>query len=610
MKPAVELETKLSNLPDNPGCYLFKNDENKIIYIGKAGSLKKRVRSYFQKSARDAKTEKLIAAIAGLEYIITPSEKEALILEASLVKEHKPRYNIDLKDDKRYPYIKITTYETYPRLLVVRRVLDDKAGYFGPFTSAAGMRRTLKLIRRIFPVRSCALELPSKRKYRVCLDYFIERCPGCCEVGKSDPEEYRRMIDEVILFLAGKSNEIRNRLRARMETLSDELKFEEAAKVRDQLKGIASVIEKQRVVSHDLIDRDVISVAVEGNDACVVLMQVREGVLLGQKHFDAGTAGFDVPDIIRGFLTRYYNTADIYPDEIMIPEAFDDIDLVADFLQGKSGRKISLVVPQRGNKAELLKMALTNARHNLELRLAQKDAFKKKAPGTIHSLARDLYLEKLPRTIAACDISNLGEKNAVGSVVYFTDGRPKKSEYRHMKIRTVEGQDDFSMLREVVGRYFTRLAENGLDNPDLLLIDGGKGQLNAALEALRDLNISDQQTVSLAKKYEEVYMPGRSEPISIPKTSSSIKILQNIRDEAHRFAVSYHRKLRSADIEDSLLDKIPGVGRKRKMDLLAVFGSLERIRNSSLDDLKAVPGLPEKIALAIWDQFNQRSDNE
>ncbi len=610
MNQTIDLNVRLNNLPDRPGCYLFKDKDNRIIYIGKAGSLKKRVRSYFQKTHHDSKTEKLVSRIADLDLLVTSSEKEALILESNLIKEHKPRYNIDLKDDKRYPYIKITTDEMYPRMLVVRRIQNDKARYFGPYTKVASMRKTLKLIRRIFTIRSCSLELPSKRRYRVCLDYSIGRCPGCCEEGKTTVESYNAMIGEVILFLSGRSKKIASRLRERMAELSDQLEYEEAASVRDQIKAIESVIQKQRVVSHDLADRDIIAVSAEGGDACVALLEVREGVLLGQKRYIVATAGFDTAEITRNFLPRYYKTATISPEEILIPEEFEDMELMQDFLIEGARHKLKLIVPRRGEKMALLKMALDNARHNLDLYLAEKSIARTRAPHPIYSLSRDLYLKRLPRSIVACDISNLGREQAVGSIVYFSDGRPRKSEYRRMKIKTIEGQDDFSMMKEIVGRYFVHLAENQKDYPDLLLIDGGKGQLNAALDALKELNLPDQQTVSLAKRFEEVYLRGRREPLSIPKTSSSIRLLQRIRDEAHRFAVTYHRKLRSRKLEESELDSIPGVGKKRKMDLLAAFGSLEAIKKASLDDLLATPYLPQNVAKTIWKHFNEQVTDE
>jgi len=605
----VELKTKLLNLPDNPGCYLFKDKTDQIIYIGKASSLKKRVKSYFQKTAHDPKTEKLISHITDVDFIITNSEREALILESNLVKEHKPKYNIDLRDDKRYPFVKITVNEAFPRVLVVRRVTNDKAKYFGPYTSATSMRRTLKLLRKIFPIRSCSLELPSKRKYRVCLDYFIGHCGGCCE-DLVTSENYKMMIDEVILFLSGRSTEIVTRLKIRMENLSEDLKYEEAAKVRDQLKAINSVIQKQKVVYHESVFHDIIAVSIEGDDAGVALLQVREGVLIGRKDFIVSTAGFDIPDIIRNFLPRYYRTISAFPDDILISAKINDLELVKSYLEELSSQRVNISVPKRGTKAALIRMAETNAKHHLQMYLAQKSVARKKAPHVVYSLSRDFYLKKLPRSIAACDISNLGTSEAVGSIVYFYDGRPKKSEYRRMKIKTVVGQDDFSMMKEIVGRYFNHLAENDKENPDLLLIDGGKGQLNAAISALSELNVTDQQTVSLAKRFEEVFLPGRSQPISLPKVSSSIKLLTRIRDEAHRFAVTYHRTLRSKKIKHSELDGIPGVGNKRKIDLIAVFGSVERIKKASLDQLKNTPKLPEKVAVTVWEYFRKQESDE
>ena len=606
----IDFDIKFANLPELPGCYLFKDDEGKIIYIGKAKSLKKRVRSYFQKTHHDdPKTEKLVSVIDDVDVLVTNSEIDALILESNLIKEHKPHYNIDLKDDKRFPYIKLTN-EPFPRLLVVRRLSDDKARYFGPYTNAGAMRKTLALVRRLFHIRSCSLDLPSKRKYRVCLDYFIGRCQGCCEEGKTTSLSYRAMIDEVIMFLSGKSKEIIDHLNDRMERLSGEQKYEEAAKIRDQLKAIESVVQRQRVVSPDMVDRDILAVATEANDACVSLLQVREGILLGQENFNVATAGEKLSEIMRNFLPRYYKTATIFPDEILIPCQIEDRELVEELLKQWSGHRIGIIVPLKGEKADLVEMALTNAKHNLDLYLAQKSATRKRTPHPIYSLARDMYLKTLPRNIAAFDISNLGKDLAVGSIVYFSDAQPRKSEYRRMRIKTVEGQDDFSMMKEIVGRYLVHLAENQKEYPDMLLIDGGKGQLNAALDAMRELNISDLQVASLAKKFEEVYLPGRQEPLSIPKTSSSLRLLQRIRDEAHRFAVTYHRNLRSKKLEESELDSIPGIGKKRKLDLLAAFGSLEGIRNATLDALETTPNIPSGVARTVFEHFNQRVTDE
>jgi excinuclease ABC subunit C len=496
----------------------------------------------------------------------------------------------------------------YPRLFVVRRLADDGSRYFGPYTSAGAMRKTLAVIRKIFPIRSCSLELPSKRKHQVCLDYFIGRCPGCCEEGRTTPEAYRGMIDEAIMFLSGKSKEIINRLQGKMERYSEDTRYEEAAKIRDQLKAIESVVQRQRIVSYDMQDRDIVAVAEEGGDASVGLLQVREGMLLGREQFIVSTAGQGIAEILRNFLPRYYKTATIYPREILIPIEIEDQDLIETFLSEKAGHRIHVKIPQKGEKADLLGMALSNAKHHLDLYLAQKSATKKRAHHTVYSLARDLYLKTLPRTMAAFDISNLGKDLAVGSVVFFSDGQPKKSEYRRMRIRTVAGQDDFSMMEEIVGRYLNHLAENQKEYPDLLLIDGGKGQLNAAIEAARSLNIENLQMAALAKRFEEVYLPGHPEPLSIPKTSSSSRLLQRIRDEAHRFAVSYHRNLRSKKLQESQLDNIAGVGKKRKLDLLAAFGSVERIKNATLEEISATPNIPARLAKALYEHFHKEAE--
>jgi excinuclease ABC subunit C len=603
IKP-VGFETKLKNLPDSPGVYLFKNNDGKVIYIGKAKALKNRVKSYFSRTIEHPKTIKLVEQIADIETIPTDSELEALILESNLIKEYMPRYNVSLKDDKRYPYLKITD-ESYPRVLVVRRVTDDKARYFGPFTNVQGMRQTLKLIRRTFPVRSCNLTIPSNRKYKVCLDYFIGRCLGCCEPGKTTLEEYAEVIEGVILLLSGRSDEVARRLTVRMEQLSENQEYEKAAIVRDQLAGIQSVIQKQKVVSSDLINRDIIALARSSEDICLVVLQIRNGVLIGRQHFYL-TAGeeISIEQVQESFLLRYYKTIFVLPDEIFLPEQLAEPELIKEWFITQKGESPKLIHPQKGEKQRLIELADKNAKLLLGELLAEKSQTKIRPPSVLLALQRDLYLKTIPRTIAACDISNLGSTDAVGSLVYFAEGKPLKKEYRRFKIKSVEGQDDFSMMAEVVSRYFNHLAENNQEYPDLLLIDGGKGQLGAAVNALRELGIDSQQCASLAKRFEEVYLPGRSEPISIPRTSSALRLLQYIRDEAHRFAVSYHRKLRSQKIEASELDKIAGIGEKRKFALLGTFGSVEAIRNARLQDLLNAEGIPKTLASKIYEYFH------
>ncbi len=606
---SVSLKTKLKNLSGSPGVYMFKNTEGTIIYIGKAKSLKNRVKSYFIKKIDHPRTRKLVSSIADVDTLATDSELEALILESNLIKEHKPYYNVNLKDDKRYPYIKITS-EAFPRVLVVRQIKDDGAKYFGPFTNVGGMRRTLKLVRKIFPVRSCNLQLPSTRKYRVCLDYFIGRCPGVCEPDKSSPEEYGEIINNVLLFLSGRSDEVINNLDDKMNEYSEKLEFEKAAQVRDQIAGIRSVVEKQKVVSEDLADRDIIVQARSSADVCIVVLQVRQGVLIGRQHYYmTAPEEIDNAKIISSFLLRYYKSITFLPTEVFLNEEVDEQNLIEQWFKEKKEKTIKIVHPKIGEKHRVVELAIKNAKLLLGELLAQKSATRKKPPGVLLSLQRDLYLKHIPRTIAACDISNLGGTDAVGSVIFFSDAKPMKKGYRRFKIKTIEGQDDFSMMAEVVSRYFNHLAENNENYPDLLLIDGGKGQLNASLGALRELGIIQQQCASLAKRYEEVYLPGRSEPISIPRTSSALKLLQQVRDEAHRFAVTYHRKLRSKKIDSSELDQIEGIGEKRKFALLGTFGSVDAIKKAKLQELLDTHGIPNKLAVKIYDHFHRGDED-
>lgn len=606
----IEFSTKLKNLPENPGVYLFKNAAGNVIYIGKAKAINNRVKSYFAKNIDNPRIKKLVSEIADVEIIVTDSELEALILESNLIKEHQPHFNVNLKDDKRFPFIKITK-ETYPRVLVVRQIKHDGARYFGPYTNVGAMRKTLRLIRRIFPVRSCSLVIPSKRNYRVCLDYFIRRCPGCCEPDKTSPEEYAEIIESVVMFLSGRSDEIVQRLTEKMMTLSDNQEFERAALIRDQIEAIKAVIEKQKVVSDEQIDRDIIALARTLDDICIVVIQIRKGVLIGRQHFYL-TAPENIANakVLSSFILRYYKSSSFLPAEIYIPEDIDEPELIKQWFVEHKKSSLKIIQPKIGEKHKLLELAQKNAKLLLGELLAQKSSSRKKPPGVLLSLQRDLYLKSIPRTIAACDISNLGGSDAVGSVIYFSDAKPLKKEYRRFKIKTIVGQDDFSMMAEVVSRYFNHLAENNHDYPDLLLIDGGKGQLNAALEALNDLGLKAQPCVSLAKRFEEIYLPGRSEPISIPRTSSALKLLQQVRDEAHRFAITYHRALRSQKIDTSELDKIAGIGPKRKFALLGAFGSVDAIKKAKLQDLLSANDIPKNVAIKVYEHFHPGDTDE
>jgi excinuclease ABC subunit C len=600
----MKMRTKLQNLPNRPGVYLMKDKSGRIIYVGKAKSLKNRVRAYFQNTPPyHPKISALISRISDFDVLATDSEMEALILEANLVKEYKPRYNVNLKDDKRYPYLKVTD-EPFPRVLVVRRVQPDDAKYFGPYTNVKAMRHTLRILRRIFPVRSCNYALPSKRKMKLCLDYHIKRCLGPCQ-GKVSRKDYNAVIKDVLLFLSGRNNLLREQLQEKMNHYSAEEEFEKAAFIRDQIKALESVMEKQKVSGIDPIDRDIIASARHKKDISVVALQIREGILIGRQNFHlTGLKGTTDSEIWSTFLRRYYMHSPIVPPEIILPNRVADQEMIESWLSSKREGKVRIVTPQRGNKFKLLEMAGYNARLSLDELLLQRSEAKKRVPPAVESLQKDLYLPAPPRRIAAFDISNLGSQDAVGSLVFFRDSSPLKNRYRRFRIKTVIGQDDFAMMAEVVRRYFSRLTEEKKEYPDLVLIDGGKGQLSSALNTLHELGIINQSVVALAKRLDEVFLPNRPEPLMIPKGSSSLKLLQRIRDEAHRFAVEYHRKRRKRRTVRSELDEIMGVGPSRRRSLLKRFGSVGEIKGANLDDLMKVEGINRKVARNIYAHFH------
>jgi excinuclease ABC subunit C len=600
----MDLNTKLQNLPAKPGVYLMKDGSGRIIYVGKAKSLKNRVRAYFHDTPPfHPKISALISRISDFDILATDSEMEALILEANLVKEYKPRYNVNLKDDKRYPYLKVTG-EPFPRVLVVRRVKQDDARYFGPYTNVKAMRHTVRILRRIFPVRSCNYALPSHRKVKLCLDYHIKRCLGPCQ-GKVSQDDYAEIIKDVLLFLSGRNNLLREQLQEKMSQYSAGEEFEKAAYVRDQIKALKSVMEKQKVSDIDAADRDIIALARHKKDISVVVLQIREGILIGRQNFHL-TSLKETADaeIWSTFLRRYYMHSSIIPPEIILPTQVADQKMIEDWLSSKREGKVRVIIPQRGDKFKLLEMASYNARLSLDELLLQRSEAKKKVPPPVRSLKKDLYLPAPPRGIAAFDVSNLGSQDAVGSLVFFRDGRPLKSRYRRFKIKTVAGQDDFAMMAEVVRRYFNRLTEEKKEYPDLVLIDGGKGQLSSAVNTLHELGIDKQSVAALAKRLDEVFLPNRSEPLMIPKGSASLRLLQRIRDEAHRFAVGYHRKLRKRRTMRSELDEIPGVGPSRRRSLLKRFGSVKEIKGANLDDLMGVEGINRKVAKNIYAHFH------
>lgn len=601
----MDLKAKLRNLPAKPGVYLMKDVRGRVIYIGKAKSLRSRVRAYFQDSPpSDPKTSALISKITDFDVLVTDSEMEALILEANLIKKHRPRYNVNLRDDKRYPYVKVTD-ELFPRVLVVRRVGKDKAHYFGPYTNVKAMRNTLKILRRVFAVRSCNYPLPSGKRISLCLDYHIKRCPGPCE-GKISAEEYGETVKDILLFLSGKNSPLVKNLERKMNDYSSREEYEKAAAVRDQIHALESVTERQKVSEVDQVDRDILAFAREGRDIALVALQIREGVLIGRQTFHlTATRESTDQEILSTFIRQYYMHSAAVPQEVILPGQIDDQAMIGGWLSSKRGSGVKIIHPRRGQKVRLLAMALYNAQLSLEEVLLQRSAARAEVPPVVKSLEKDLYLSTPPRSVVAFDVSNLGPSNAVGSLVFFQDGRSRKSNYRRFKIRGIEGQDDFAMMHQVVSRHFRRLTQEKRPYPDLVLIDGGKGQLQAALEALKELGIRDQNVVALAKRLDEVFLPKKPDALMIPKGSASLKLLQRIRDEAHRFAVSYHRQLRKKGVTRSELDRIPGIGPARREVLLRRFGSVEQIKRADLQDLIGIQGLGKKAAERVYRHFHE-----
>lgn len=601
------LKIKLANLPDQPGVYLMKDKSGKILYIGKAKNLKNRVRSYFHQGRKaDYKTDVLVSRIEDFELLATDSEMEALILEANLVKEHKPRFNVNLKDDKRYPYLKLTVNEPFPRLSVERRVKKDGARYFGPYTNVTGMRRTLKFLMSHFGIRSCNYEIPSStgREYKVCLDYHIGRCAGAC-VGFETAEHYAEHVSDVILFLSGKRIGLIDNLKQRMQTASTELKFEEATKLRDTIEAMESTQRRQKVDIAQAVDRDVVAFARDAGDAVAAVMQIREGILIGRQDLQLKVDREMADDeLLSGFLKQYYNQIESIPDELLLPLNIDDAGLIKKWLTEAKGSKVTLIIPQKGQKHKIVGLAETNARLLLDEMLIQKKKYQQRVPKSAAALQKILRLERAPVTVTCFDISNLGETDKVASLVYFEKGKPLKREYRHFKIKTVEGQDDFAAMREVVERYVSRRIDEEKPLPDLMMVDGGKGQLSGAKEILDKLGCETQPIIGLAKRLEEVFVPNRSAAVMIPKSSPALALLKKVRDEAHRFAISYHRKLRGKRVIASELNGIHGVGETRKTILLKHFGSVKKIKEASIAELSDLKGIPQNLAQAIFQYFH------
>ena len=598
----MSLDDKLARLPDRPGVYLYRDAKAQVIYVGKAASLKSRVRSYFQESrAPDPKTDALVRQIADLEYIVTDNELEAMMLEANLVRKHRPRYNIILRDDKHYPFLRLTTDEEFPRLLVARRVRNDGSTYFGPFYPATAMRETLRLTRQLFPLRTCSITIDGRLE-RPCIQYAIHRCNAPC-TGWETQEGYGQTVRDVKRFLEGKDDDLARRLTDEMETAATEEKFERAAVLRDQIQSLNKVRERQKIISTEEVDQDVIGVVRQGSDACVELFFVRKGRLVGQEPFFFDrVAGWSDGEILSAFVRQFYGKTVPPAPEILLSEELPEAELTAEWLATLGGgRRVQMLAPQRGAKRQFVAMAEANAAIALQNRLLSRD---NRQQLVLEELQRALGLPGLPNRIEGYDISNIQGTEQVGSMVVWENGGLKKDDYKRFKIRTVAGADDFASMSEVLTRRFAKALEQGSVLPDLVLIDGGRGQLNVALKVLQDLGLDYIPAVGLAKQAEEVYQADSLHPLVLDQTSPALHTLQRIRDEAHRFAITYHKKLRATRTIQSVLDTIPGVGPAIRTSLLKTLGSARRIRETSVAELAAVPKVTPKLAQRIFDHFH------
>lgn len=612
---AEHFRAKLDALPTEPGVYIMRDAERRVIYVGKAVNLRSRVRSYFQDSAQvSSKTRRLVAEVADLEFIVTATELEALVLECNLIKEHRPRFNVRLKDDKRYPYIKIHWQDPFPRVEVTREMRQDGARYYGPFADVGAVHQTLDLLRRIFPYLTCTREITGKDR-RACLYYHIKRCPGPC-IGAVSEEEYRATIQQICLFLEGKTERIQAQLQVQMKAAAQALDFERAAWIRDQISAMHRVVERQRVVTRARVDEDVIAFAREDGDTCVQVFFIRGGKLIGRETFLLDGVEDDQPShILASFVKQFYDEAAYVPPQIILSDGLDERLIVESWLRQKRGHRVVVRVPRRGEQKDLVALASKNAAETLAHLRAQWQQDEAKWAAALAELQEALGLAEPPTRMECYDISNIQGASATGSMVVFVKGVPRKSDYRRFRIKTVEGADDFAMMAEILRRRLLRLKaadqkeprapgakpDSFALKPDLILIDGGKGQLNAARRVMEKLGIGGIALASLAKEREEVFVPDRPDPVPLPPDSQASFLLQRLRDEAHRFAVEYHRTIRQRTGLASSLDRIPGIGPRRRKALLARFGSLDGIRRASVEELAAVPGMTREIAERVKD---------
>jgi len=609
----TSITEKLGHLPARPGVYLMRDKGGKVIYVGKANDLRSRVRAYFNSSDERCQVEFLVRRVEDVETLVTSNAKEALILENNLIKQYKPRYNIRLKDDKSYLSIKVTTQHPWPRIFATRKIVKDGNRYFGPFSSAVAARETIDIIEKHFLLRNCT-DHNFRNRSRPCLQYQIKRCWAPCVLPVSQ-EEYREQVRQAMLFIEGRQQELIAELKKKMQERAEALEYEAAAKIRDQIQAVEKTLEKQRMVSHWGADQDIFGLYREGGFIEVQVLLVRQGKLTGNQSYSLEDLEFPDEEIMAGLLTQFYQGHRFIPDEILLPVTLEDREAREEYLGDRKGKKVNILVPQRGDKRQLVEMAAENARQSFFERHDQEKAREK----MLQELQSQLRLKTYPHHIECYDISTIHGAHAVGSMVTFINGEPDKTRYRHYRIRSIDpssGGDDFGMMLEVLKRRFSRGKEEA-DLPDLVVVDGGKGQLAMALAAMREVGVSGVDAVGLAKMRvqaaarsatierleERVFLPRQSNPVILKRNSNALFLLQRVRDEAHRFAITYHKKLRTKQTLYSALDRIPGVGGVRKRALLRAFGSIKRIEEATLEDLLKVPSMNEKIAQDILESL-------
>jgi len=607
----MSIKERVKNISQNPGVYFFKNKEDKIIYIGKAKNLKKRVSSYFNQSNKNSKNKVMISKANSIDTIIVNSEVEALLVEANMIKMHKPKYNVFMKDDKSFPYIVITN-EPYPRVEIIRKknFHKDKNIYFGPYTDVNYLRSIVRIIHQIFPIRTCSYLINKEsikiKKISICLDYHIKKCDGPCE-GLISEKEYNQMISQIISFLKGKNKEVKSYLEKLMIELSESKKYEDAARIRDQISVLNIFENKQTKITQKFVNRDVINIAYKENYGIALVMRVRNGLLIGREKFKLNILhDFNISDELERFLVQYYQLTMDIPSEILLNYNITSRLYIQEWLSNKKTSKVKIILPRRGEKREMVDLCIKNNEMLLKEYLVRKIKRKEFIPKTLLELKNDLNMEVVPKRIEAFDNSNIQGTSAVAGMVCFIDGKPSKKRYRHYNIKTVSGIDDFESMREVVFRRYSRQIKDRKSLPDLILIDGGKGQLSAAKSSLDKLGLGYINIVGIAKKLEEIYLPNLSAPQNISKTSPGLYLLRKIRDEVHRFSIKHHRVKRDKKIYDSILNDINGLGNKRIRLIWENYNSLQEVNRDSIDNINSKTKIPINIIKNIKNAINRK----